>query len=200
MLGASARLELPLFQRSLPFSLLLPYIVLNNQVAPRVLLFIELQFLSSSLSPRPPIFSSQFSSPTLPHLLVSPLPSSRPCALPKTMHFQRIHPGLQRRLMARGRIQLDIPSSPSVQPEDCSGMNAAMAECAPQPWPFKCPLTYVFENGKQVAKGDVDLVIKCIKLEVDKSPALVSPLSPGTPAKEYTLVVYSAESANAKVR
>jgi hypothetical protein len=65
-----------------------------------------------------------------------------------------------------------------------------------QSWKFTCPLSYVLVDGKQIANGEVDLVVKC---EVGKSPAFASRHSQQPTPNRHSLMVYVANEADPKV-
>lgn len=66
-------------------------------------------------------------------------------------------------------------------------------------WRFTCQLAYVLVNGKQIANGEVDLVVKC---EAGKSPAFASRSRhvDQPTAGRHTLMVYVSKEADPKVR
>jgi hypothetical protein len=67
----------------------------------------------------------------------------------------------------------------------------------PRSWRFTCPLAYVLVDGKQIAHGEVDLVVKC---EARKSPAFGSRhVEQPTPTR-HSLMVYVAKEADPKVK
>lgn len=66
----------------------------------------------------------------------------------------------------------------------------------PQSWRFTCPLAYVLVDGKQIANGEVDLVVKC---EAGKSPASASRRAEQPTTRRHRLMVYVPKEAEAKV-
>ncbi len=73
---------------------------------------------------------------------------------------------------------------------------AQSQDTTPQSWRFTCPLAYVLVDGKQIANGEVDLVVKC---EVRKSPASTSRHVKQPTVNRHTLMVYVPKEADPKV-
>jgi hypothetical protein len=66
----------------------------------------------------------------------------------------------------------------------------------PRSWRFTCPLAYLLVDSKQVANGEVCLVLKC---DAAQSPALASRQVSRPTANGHTLMVYVSKETKSRV-